>query len=868
MRISLLLAIALTLSGLCVAQDPWTFVSIPDFQNNDIGSLADPDSSFPNNPSLPPGFLALDANWDSCTADYDDSVDWIVGQLASEDPVFVTVAGDLVMGHWDRSSDGRLVFGPLGSDPQVEAALWSAADYYYDIWLGRFDPQRNTHLTAALQALGRPLVPLDVHAVVGDHELGDNNWSAGGLRSRMVPTYKEAFARWHTRVPAGATSGQPRYAQRPVGTVYEDTAYAFQQENLLMVVVDEFRQDDPATALGPNGSVLPTVDDGLPGAADDQLSWLDQVLAAGRADPTVDWIVVQGHMPVLRPVRVRNSSNLGLRDADGTTEFNTQFWQTLSQHEVDAYFCGEVHDITLSRYGGVTQVVHGALIGNHSPINYLRVDVFEDRLEMTSMQIPVELTSGSLWQTGSNRPRANFDIPPATRVQGFQAVGYATLTRSLGGGSIVTQANGTLAPFGTFDNGDGLAEYLVDIDFDQLTGGVYDNAATLSNDGVPEGNVTQVPGALGLGITLDGVQDRVVAGPSPIGGNAARTVSVWAKTSSTSGLRSVLTMGNNGLGSKWDLDIDCNNAGVIELGVGGGRTTGQGPALNDGQWHMLTTVLPDGATTLGGVRLFVDGAFAYTNSGTRAINTGGGDLIVGHSANQAWFQAFDGEVDDLVIWREPLTDAQVKSLHDVAVETALAYAATEFEQLLTVYRQDASEVTIGGRVWRRATGLGGPAGLTSLSGGRYELVFEPAGGLGVRVVYPNRVENFGTGCAGTGGVVPSISATGVPVLGTSPFALHLTDCLANAPVAMLLSVTRGDLPIGGGCTLYPGLPTVSVALSADANGAATLPIAMSTDPTLLGVELYWQWAIADVGGAFGPGLAAFSGGLEIVLGDV
>ena len=102
-----------------------------------------------------------------------------------------------------------------------------------------------------------------------------------------------------------------------------------------------------------------------------------------------------------------------------------------------------MHDVTLSRYGSVTQVVHGALIGNHSPINYLRVDVHPGRCELTSMRIAVQLTSGSLWQTGSNRPRSNFDIPATTRAQGYQVAGYAELTRLPGGGSWVTQATGT-----------------------------------------------------------------------------------------------------------------------------------------------------------------------------------------------------------------------------------------------------------------------------------------------------------------------------------------------------------------------------------------------------------------------------------------
>jgi len=833
----------------------WSFVSIPDFQNNDIASLADPGSLFPNNPTLPAGFVALDPTWDSCTADYDDAVDWIVSQLALETPSFVTVAGDLVMGHWERSTDGRFVFGPLSNDTLRQAAVRSAADYYYDIWLGRFDPARNTHLAAALQSLNQPLVPMTVHAVVGDHELGDNNWGAGGARSRMVPTYKEVFGRWFTRTPAGAATGAPRYVSRPVGTVYEDTAYAFQQDNLLMVVVDEFRQDDPFSNLGPNGSVLPTVDDGLAGTtADDQLAWLDAVLAAGRADPSVDWIVVQGHMPVLRPVRVRNSSNLGVRDQSGATEFNTLLWQTLSQHEVDLYFCGEVHDISLSRYGGVTQVVHGALIGNHSPINYLRVDVHDTRLELTSKQIGVQLGSGSLWQTGSNRPRANFVIPPATRAQGYQTVGYAELTRQPGGGSTVTQATGTLAPYGTFQNGSAnLTEFLVHHDFDQLSGGLFSNAGStgLINSGAPSGNASLSAGVNGQAVTLGGAPgDEVRCGASPLNGSQERTVSVWARTTAASGIVTPLTLGTNGFGSKWDMDIDAGNGGVLELGVGAGRTTGQGPALNDGQWHMMTAVLPTGATNLGQVRLFVDGAFAYSNSGTRAVNTGSGEVVVGRSANAPnTIQFFPGDVDDAAIWSEALSDAQVRGLYQVALDPGLGYDAGDYELLLDVYRQNQAEATVGGRVWRRATGLNGPAGLSPLPSGGYELLFDPATGAGVA----SPAASFsvsGAGCAGPAGV-PTLSAPQLPVLGATLMVSIGNVAASTAPFLAAGTATTPALPISTlGLTSDPScLLTVSLDLVVGplvaAGATASFSLAVPASSALAGLQLHFQAALLD-----------------------
>ncbi|MCA8964494.1 MAG: metallophosphoesterase [Planctomycetes bacterium] len=850
LRTSASLLVALSMSTGLSAQS-WAFVSIPDFQNNDIASLADPASQFPANPTLPAGFVALDPSWDSCTAQYDDAVNWIVSRLALEQPDFVTVAGDLVMGHWEYSSDGRNVFGPLGTDTERQAAIRRASDFYYDHWLGRFDPARNTHLAAALQSLPAPLVPMTVHVLVGDHELGDNNWSAGGARSRMVPTYKEAFARWFTQVPAGGATGTPRYTSRPVGTVYEHTAYAFQHQNVLMVMVDEFRQDDPAVSLGANGSVLPTVDDGLAGTtSDDQLTWLDGVLAAGRADPTVDWIIVQGHMPVLRPVRVRNSSNLGVRDQSGATEYNTLLWQKLSEYEVDLYFCGEVHDITLSRYGGVTQLVHGALIGNHTPINYLRIDVTANTLALTSKQIAVQLGAGNLWQTGSNRPKGDFDITAATRAAGYQNVGFAELTRLPGGGSWVTQATGTLAPYGTFVNGGPQpTEHLVDLDFDQLTGNVFANGGSTGavNNGVASGNVTQSPGVIGQAATLGGVQgDEVQAGTIPLLGAHERTVSVWARTTASSGLVTPLAFGTNpGTGTKWDMDIDCANGGVLELGISGGRTTGSGPALNDGQWHMLTTVLPVGATNLNQVRLFVDGTFAYTGSGNQTVNTSSGPVILGRSANPlTQIQFFPGDVDDAVIWSEAFTDAQVKSLHDVAVAPGLQYAAGDFEQLLAVYRQTESEAAIGGRVRRRVTGMGGPAGLTALANGGYQLVFDTTTGAGVATPAA-AFATSGVGCTSPLGL-PALSAPQLPVLGAT-----LQVAMSNVSPTGLPLMVIGYTPVPSFPIAALGLttdPTCLLTVSIDAvagplgvvGSVATLSLPIPSSAALAGAQLYFQ----------------------------
>ncbi len=397
------------------------------------------------------------------------------------------------------------------------------------------------------------------------------------------------------------------------------------------------------------------------------------------------------------------------------------------------------------------------------------------------------------------------------------------------------------------------ADYLVHHEFLPPSGSAYTNSGATGavNDGTPSGSVTLAVSPLGVGVTLGGAAgDEILCGPSPVTASQARTVSVWARTTAGSGIVTPLTLGTNGFGSKWDMDIDASNGGVLELGVGAGRTTGQGPALNDGQWHMMTAVLPAGATNLGQVRLYVDGAFAYSNSGTRVINTGTGDVVVGRSANAPnTIQHFPGDVDDAAIWSEAMSDAQVRGLYEVALDPGLGYDAGDYELLLDVYRQNQAEATIGGRVWRRATGLAGPAGLRALPNGGYELVFDPASGAGVA----SPAASFsvsGTGCAGPAGV-PTLSAPQLPVLGATLQVSIGNVAASTVPFLAAGAATIPALPISAlGLTSDPScLLTVSLDLVVGplvtAGPTASFQLAVPASSALAGLQLHFQAALLD-----------------------
>ena len=393
-------------------------------------------------------------------------------------------------------------------------------------------------------------------------------------------------------------------------------------------------------------------------------------------------------------------------------------------------------------------------------------------------------------------------------------------------------------------------DYLVHHDFLPV-GPVYVNAGSTGavNDGTILGNVTIVAGLIGGAVNLGGVSgDEVDCGPTPLLGAQERTISVWARTTATSGIVTPLALGTNpGIGTKWDMDIDAANGGVFELGISGGRTTGQGPAVNDGQWHMLTTVLPIGATNLNQVRLFVDGALAYTNSGNQTVNTASGSVVVGRSANPlTLIQFFPGDVDEAVIWSVPLIDAQVQSLYDVAVDSNLSYSAGEFEQLLEVYRQNQSEVTIGSLLWRRVTGLTGPAGLTALASGGYELVFDTVTGAGVATPAATFVTT-GAGCSSPVGL-SALSAPQLPVLGATLEVAMSNVSPTGLPFMVVGLTSISPFPIStlGLATDPMCLLTVNADVLVGSLGVigstASLLLPIPANSTLAGAQIYVQGA--------------------------
>lgn len=280
-----------------------------------------------------------------------------------------------------ENADFVLVAGDL-----VMGRWWSEADVdkyaalYYPAWIRRMEDHGLKYFTA-----------------IGDHDVGDNPWPP--QKARLVPRMKAKFREY---------LGMPLNGPEPM----KGTAFWWTHKNTLLVALDVFEE-----GRGPQGEIACQV-------TGEQLRWLDDVLARHE---DVDHVVVMAHTPILTPVWKWSSSGLLL---DGGRQ--SPLWQTMKQHGVDLYLCGEVHAITCTERDGVLQIAHGGLFGYNPEVSYLVATVTPQRIELELKAIGIVNSGGRLWQVGRNRPQERVSIRPEARKQGFQSFGTAAIDKTGG----------------------------------------------------------------------------------------------------------------------------------------------------------------------------------------------------------------------------------------------------------------------------------------------------------------------------------------------------------------------------------------------------------------------------------------------------
>ena len=243
----------------------WRFVSIPDFLNVDL--------TYPQ-----PG--------------WEETLDYVLKAIKAENPEFVLVAGDLVMGRW----------------PDKES-IKKYAGIYYPAWIKRMQDH-----------------DLRFYAAIGDHEIGDNPWRGGKIE--LVSYFKRQFQ---------------RYLKMPLnGPLYnKGTAFWFIHENTLFIAVDVFEKGN-----GPQGGIVIKV-------TGPQIEWFEQVIAD---NPGVENIIVMGHTPIVGPVRKESSSGLMLQGGRESPFWKSMAKHGVDLYlcgEVHAITCTKADNILQIAHGGL-----------------------------------------------------------------------------------------------------------------------------------------------------------------------------------------------------------------------------------------------------------------------------------------------------------------------------------------------------------------------------------------------------------------------------------------------------------------------------------------------------------------------------------
>ncbi len=143
----------------------------------------------------------------------------------------------------------------------------------------------------------------------------------------------------------------------------------------------------------------------------------------------------------------------------------------------------------------------------------------------------------------------------------------------------------------------------------------------------------------------------------------AHTISVWVRSTFVGGYRTVIGKDDGVVSGYTQMRLWATSPTTNVQGINGGQFGGQlatAPALNDGQWHLLTLVNYNDAGTWR-TRVYYDDGTQFTQFNTGPGGTTPGLLRIGDTTlgGNAW----NGQIDDLRIYRRALSQTEINTLY-------------------------------------------------------------------------------------------------------------------------------------------------------------------------------------------------------------
>ncbi|HCN75856.1 MAG TPA: hypothetical protein DIT13_01520 [Verrucomicrobiales bacterium] len=160
----------------------------------------------------------------------------------------------------------------------------------------------------------------------------------------------------------------------------------------------------------------------------------------------------------------------------------------------------------------------------------------------------------------------------------------------------------------------------------------------------------------------------------------AFTVSVWVRSTFVGGYRTIIGKDDGQISGYTQMRLWATNPLTNVQGANGGQFGGQlatTPALNDGQWHLLTMTSFNDAGTWR-TRVYYDDGMLFNQFNTGPGGTTPGLLRIGDTTlgGNSW----NGQLDDLRIYRRALSPSEVAQLYSPPVGPTVNIALAPGQQ--------------------------------------------------------------------------------------------------------------------------------------------------------------------------------------------
>ena len=227
----------------------------------------------------------------------------------------------------------------------------------------------------------------------------------------------------------------------------------------------------------------------------------------------------------------------------------------------------------------------------------------------------------------------------------------------------------------TFDEGSGTQVW------DSATGG--NNHATTVNEAhwVPGGRFGGAYGPADAGATISRFFPANQGDLNFVPRGDPFTISVWVRsTFAAGGYRTIIGKDDGQVSGYTQMRLWATNPLTNVQGANGGQFGGQlatAPALNDGQWHLLTMVNFNDAGTWR-TRVYYDDGTLFNQFNTGPGGTTPGLLRIGDTTlgGNSW----NGQLDDLRIYRRALSQSEVAQLYAPPVGPTVSIAMAPGQQ--------------------------------------------------------------------------------------------------------------------------------------------------------------------------------------------